>query len=210
MTMIAQPNHPARLAWLFGATLLITGIIGAAIVAGVYVVQDKRGVFDDKRVMLVPDGQIQSGNGLEVVIPVDDPQTFREFTGFAPFVPKRVPRNTDGTPKYAVSMADADGNRSGRVAFSPKKDASTEGITGPIVVLVQSQGVPEDDGDLGQLQRLNDDSTRAIVATIGCGDLTLDMQLFFGPEAQPGEETVTPYMKTVASQFLAELQEACG
>jgi hypothetical protein len=211
MTAISQPNHPARLAWFFGTTLLVTGIIGSAVVALSYVIQDQRGHFSQVAgVTYVPDGQLHAPDGLAFVIEVDDAKQFREFTGFAPFVPKRVPRNTDTKPVYVVSTADAEGHRTGRVAFSSKPGAETEGITGPIVVLAQAAGAPAPGTELGQLKRIDDDAARAIVATLACGDLTIDMQLYFGPEAQDGEEPITPYMKTVATQFLAELQGACG
>lgn len=209
MSAISQPNHPARLIWLFGATLLVTGIIGGAAAALAFMVQDQRGHFSDVRGAIGPGGQVQAPEGLVIVIPVDDAKQFREFTGFTPFVPKAVPHNTIPTPKYAVSQPDADGNRTGRVAFSPKPGAATEGITGPIVVLVESPGAPAPGAELGQLKRIDGDSTRAIIATLPCGDLTLEMQLFFGPDAPAGEELITPYMQTVATQFLAELQGAC-
>ena len=51
---------------------------------------------------------------------------------------------------------------------------------------------------------------RALVATIGCQDLTIHVQLYFGPDPKPDEPFVTPHMAAVAQEFLDGINEQCA
>jgi hypothetical protein len=206
VNVLATPNHPARLISLFGSTLAVCALVAAAAGALLYLIDDQRGAGTQTTVL---PGNIEAPEGLEVVIPVDDALALRDIAGFKPFVPKRVPSTTDTTPKFAVSQADADGRRTGRVAFGPKQGTDVDGITGPIVVLVEQPGDGGADAD-GSLRQLTAPNTRGIVSTIGCGELVLQVQLFFGPNPQAGDEIITPYMQGVARSFVDTLIEQCG
>ena len=50
----------------------------------------------------------------------------------------------------------------------------------------------------------------SFVATLACGDLVLDVQMYFSPEPQEGEQIVTPYMLGVATEFLDGIREQCA
>jgi hypothetical protein len=205
MSILATPNHPARLLSLFGASAGLTALVALAAGALLYVIDDLRGGAPASFVM----GNVTAPEGLEFVIPLEDEIEFRELAGFKPFVPERVPSTTDPVPHFAVSPADENGARIGRVAFSPKDGAAVDGITGPIVVVVQREMDAPDSAD-GGLRQLTAPNTRGITAQLPCGDLVLDVQLFFGPEAADGEPAITPYMQDVAASFVATVQEQCA
>lgn len=209
MSVLAQPNHPARLAWLFTATALVCGIVATAAFALVWMVRDQ--LHDDTPAgqFIVP-ADLDVGDGLTVVVPMKDREQFEDVAGFTPFVPEKVPNTTDTTPKYAIVPASEDGTPMlGRVAFSAKPDAAVDGITGPIVVLVQSENHGNAEAD-GQLKRVVDGEARAITALVACGDLLVDVQLYFGPRAEDGEPMVTQYMIELARQFVDTVIAQCA
>jgi hypothetical protein len=156
----------------------------------------------------LPDSNIKAPEGLIVVIPVENAEEFEKLAGFAPFIPQRVPSSTDATPKFAVTQPDENGLRVGRVAFSAKQDVSVDGVSGPVIVIGEAYGQPGEGVD-GELKRLVSGG-RAIVATLGCGDLVIDVQLYFSPEPAEGEEIVTPYMRGVARGFIDDIKAQCA
>jgi hypothetical protein len=210
VNVLETPNHPARLLSLFASTVAFCALVGAAIGALLYVVNDaRRGGAGGAAPAPLSDGGVQAPDGLEVVRIVDSAGEFEELTGFAPFVPERVPATTGPMPNFAVSQPDAEGHRAGRVAFSINTGRDVDGITGPIVVIVQSDHVSYGD-DGGALRQLTQPDTRGIVSALSCGDLSLEVQLFFGPNAADGEPVITPYMQEVARDFVARVREQCG
>jgi hypothetical protein len=210
VSVLARPNHPARLSALFLATAAVCAVLATALYAGVWVARDITGDDAPAGVTLVPDASdIRAPEGLMIVVPVESKGQFRELTGFSPFVPTGLPRTTDAEPKFAVTPADEDGRRIGRVAFSARPGAEIEGITGPVVVLVQwplAAGETPDE----TLKQITAGDARAVIAQLACRDLGMEMQLYFGPPAGDGETPVTPYMAEVARQLLASLREECA
>lgn len=205
MSAWAQPNHPARLFGLFAATAAACGVIALAAATLFYLVDDIRA--RDDAPAAAP--RVLSEGDIEVVVPIENAQQFKDLTGFAPFVPARVPANTDTTPKYFVSQPDEQGRRTGRVAFTQRSGVDVDGITGPIIVLLQ-RPLTDADAPAATLKRITAGNGRAIVAEVGCGAALLELQLFFNPDPAPGEEPVTPYMRTTAEGFLASVQEQCA
>ena len=57
---------------------------------------------------------------------------------------------------------------------------------------------------------MTDGTGRALAATLRCGDLVIDAQLYFGPDPQPSEPFITPYMTDVAQRFLDGVKRQCG
>jgi hypothetical protein len=207
MSVLTQPNHPARLLALFAATLAAVGVFAAAMYAGTYVWQDLTSGSDSPATGDIPAPGVDTPEGLVVLTPVDDAAAFEASTGFAPLVPARVPAGTDPVAKFAVTQPNEDGTRLGRVGFSSKRGYEREGISGPVVVVAQGRGDPGAGVD-GRLKQLA--GGRALGATFACGDLVLDVQLYFGPDISSGEEAITPYMRDVASSFIADIREQCG
>jgi hypothetical protein len=154
-----------------------------------------------------PADRVKAPEGLMIVIPVDSAEEFEALTGFAPFIPKRVPSSNEPSPKLAVTQPDETGARMGRVAFSAKRDSLHDGVSGPVIVISQARGKAGAGVD-GVVKRMQ--STRALVATLPCGGLVLDVQLYFSPEPATGEEIVTPWMRSVGEGFVADLKEQCA
>jgi hypothetical protein len=210
MTALEQPNHPARLAAIFVVTALAVSIVAGAAVALYLIIDDQRDarVSEVAGASAVPDRNIAAPEGLIVVTQVDTPQQFQELAGFAPFVPETLPASTDDAPAFAVAQPDENGFRVGRVQYGAREGWSAYGITGPMIVIGQAKGAPGEGVD-GQLKRIVGGS-RALVATLACGDLVLDVQMYFAPEAQGDEPIVTPYMRDVAVNFLDDIREQCA
>jgi hypothetical protein len=116
MSVITQSNHPARLLTMFGGALAFAAIVASALYAAIWMVQDMRAPETVTRT--IGSGDITASGGVQVVLPLESADEFEQLAGFAPFVPERVPANTIGDPKYAVTPPEAEGHRVGRVAFS--------------------------------------------------------------------------------------------
>ena len=97
----------------------------------------------------------------------------------------------------------------GRLGFSAKDGAATDGITGPLVVLIEAPGKAGDTID-GELKRITKGNGRALVATIACADLVVDVQMYFGPDPAEGEYIVKPYMTTTAQSFVDNVKRQCA
>jgi hypothetical protein len=205
--VLSQPNHPYRLLWLFALTMGAAGLVAAAILALGYVIDDMR--YGDIRFAATTEQRIDAPEGLMVVLPVEDAGQFEELTGFEPFVPSRLPESTEAAAVLAVTQPDERGRRIGRVAFNAKQGVAVEGITGPLVVILEAHGDPGSGVD-GQLKRLSTGNGRTLVATLQCGDLVLDLQMYFTPGISPGEPFVTPYMKSTGEKFLDGVKDDCG
>ncbi len=210
MTVLAQPNHPARLATMFFATAAAVSLVAAAALSVYFIIEDQRDTAVSRVAGTsdIPDSNIQAPEGLIVVTPVETAAQFEELAGFAPFVPEQLPASTDTAPKFAVTQPDVDGFRVGRVAYSAREGWSADGISGPVIVIGQAHGTAGDGVD-GQLKRIVGGS-RALVATLPCADLVLDVQMYFSPEPLEGEEIVTPYMIDVATRFLDDVKAQCA
>lgn len=210
VTVLTQPNHPARLAALFASALAACGVIALAAYAAAWMWHDERSEERTSRVAGIsasPADNVKAPEGLMIVIPVDSAGEFEALTGFAPFIPERVPSSNEPAPKLAVTQPDETGARMGRVAFSAKRDSLHDGVSGPVIVISQARGKAGDGVD-GVLKRMQ--STRALVATFPCGDLVLDVQLYFSPEPAAGEEIVTPWMRSVGEGFVGDLKDQCA
>jgi hypothetical protein len=207
VNVLSQPNHPARLLALFAASLAVTGVIAGAAIAMLYVVDDLRGGNDAPSAASAPQ-HIEAPEGLVVVIPVADAKEFKALTGFKPFVPSSLPETTRGAPVMSVTQPDEEGRRVGRVSYSAKPDP-VEGVTGPLIVIIEAKGTPGDGVD-GELKRLTAGNGRTLVATLSCDDLVLDIQMYFTPDVAPNEPFVTPYMKTTAQSFIDSVKADCS
>jgi hypothetical protein len=211
MSVLAQPNHPVRLAAFFFGTIAAFAIVLSAALAAYYVwlEETQSSVGRVAGTSDAPDGNIDTPGGVVVVIPVETRAEFEELAGFPPFVPDRVPASTDGTPKFAVTEPDANGLRVGRVAFSSKPDVEVEGISGPVIVIGEAYGTPGEGVD-GEIKRI-EGAGRTLAATMPCGDLVIDVQMYFSPATPAdGEELITPYMRDLAKGFVDGIKAQCA
>jgi hypothetical protein len=211
MSALARPNHPARLAAIFFGAIAAFAIVLTAALAAYYIwlEETQSGTGFVAGVSDAPDGDVNVPGGVLVVIPAETPEEFEELAGFAPFIPERVPASTDGTPKFAVTEPDANGLRVGRVAFSSKPDVEVGGISGPVIVIGEALGTPGEGVD-GEIKRI-EGAGRTLAATMPCGDLVIDVQMYFSPATPAdGEDLITPYMRDVARDFIDTIKTQCA
>lgn len=205
----STPNSPLRLAGILVASVAFFAIVGGALVAAAWMIDNQRGgtgrVSEVAGAQVVPDVSIP---GVIALQHVSDAAQFEDLAGFSPFIPDHLPATTTDKPALSLTFPDADGNRIGRVGFSAKDVPAEEGITGPIIVLVEARGKPGASID-SELKRLTAGNARAVAATLPCGDLVVDAQFYFGPNPAEGEPFVTPYMTSVATDFLAAMTSQC-
>jgi hypothetical protein len=206
---ISTPDHPLRLAGVLAASISFFAVVGAAIFAAAWMLEDQRSPHADEVLGAAVTPKIDLPGGLIAVQRVNSLDEFQQLAGFKPFIPMYVPGSTQNDFTLALTMPDDAGRRIGRVGYSSKGIADADGITGPTVVLAEAPGAPGANAD-PRLQRMTGGSGRALAATIGCQGLTVDVQLYFGPPPQPDEPFVTPHMVAVAQEFLDGLNEQCA
>lgn len=210
---LSTPNHPLRLAGFLAASVAFFAIVGAAAYSVMYIVRDQRSgrVSEVLGAAVVPkQSDLHLPAGVLAVQRVASEGEFRQLAGFKPFIPGDLPEHTQDDLSLAVALPDDNGVRSGRVGFSAKDGATAaDGTTGPMVVLFEVQGQPGEGVD-GELKRVTGGNGRALIATIGCRGLVIDVQSFFGPDPQPGEAFLTPYMTDTARRFLDGVKRQCG
>jgi hypothetical protein len=211
LSVIARttPNHPLRLAGIFAASLAFFGIVAGAAGALAYVVHDVRASHVAAPSASVPtQAQMNLPSGVIALQGAANAGEFTQLAGFSPFVPKQLPEHTKNDLSLSVALPDANGIRAGRVGYSPSGAASPDGITGPTVVLWETKGAP-DASTVGAFHQLAGAKGRVMVATAGCGGLTLKMELYFQPDPAPGDTVVTPYMSDTAQKFLDGVRGQC-
>ena len=203
------PNHPMRLAGLFGASLAFFAIVGGAAGALTWVVQDARSSHAAATITDVPtQAEMQLPPGVIALQRAADAGEFDLLAGFEPFVPKQLPDHTRDDPSLSVALPDGNGVRAGRVGHSSDDVAGDDGVSGPIVVLWETMGAPDASAD-GEFAPIPGKNDRVLVATVACRGLTLKMELYFHPPAAPGDPVVTPYMTDTAASFLDGVREQC-
>jgi hypothetical protein len=206
---LSTPNHPLRLLGILAAGIAFFAIVGGAIFAAVAIAGDLRSRHTSQVAGAALQRDVQVPAGMIALQRVNSAKEFEAIAGFKPFVPWYVPAGTQHDYTLSVSFPDDLGNRVGRVGFSPKDQPDDDGITGPMVILIEAPGQPGADVD-GELKRITSASGRALVATIPCRGLVVDVQLYFQPAPQPGEPYVTPHMQAVATEFLDAIKDQCA
>src|SRR5581483_9403091 len=208
VALSARPRALRLSAWLFGS-LAFFATVALAAYAALWVARDLRSPGRSGEVAgALTAADLHLPPGLVAVQRVPDAGAFERLAGFPPFVPEAVPSTTKPQASLAVTLPDEQGRRVGRVGFSMTEEA-VDGITGPTIVLVEAPGAPGAGVD-GELKRITDGSGRALAATLPCGGLVIDVQLYFQPDPQPGEPFVTPYMTAVAQDFIDRVKQECG
>ena len=209
---LSKPNHPLRLGALLAASALFFAIVGSAVYAASWIVQDQRGAHVSEVAGAAVDptqSELNLPAGFIAWHRVEDGDQFAELSGFQPFVPTDLPETTQSEASLAVSFPDDNGLRVGRVGFSPRDGAAVDGITGPTVVLNEVR-LKDGDAPDGVLKRLTTGTGRALAATLSCHGLALDVQFYFGPAPKAGESFVTPWMTGVAQAFVDRVRGQCG
>jgi len=215
MSVIAapRPRPPLRLAGVLAVSLLFFSTVAGALFAALWVARDIRATHESAvagTVVEPTQGDFNLPPGVIAVHRVADAAEFASYAGFAPFVPDAIPDSADASSlSYAVAFPDASGVRAGRIAYSAKDGAAVDGISGPLVVLAEARARPGASYD-GELKRLTAGTGRALAATLRCGDLVIDVQLYFTPAPAEGEPYLTPYMTSVAERFLDGVTRQCA
>lgn len=208
ITARSQPDA-RRLAALFAASAGFFAIVAAAVYGALWVVDNERG-GSAPVASVAPQVDLALPDGMIAVHQAADEREFRSLAGFTPFIPRRLPETTETTPVFAVTLPDAEGRRAGHILFDARDGIATDGITGPIVVLIQKPGTIVDGADdLAELRPMSASAGRGLVATIQCGGLVMDVQLFYSPLPEEGETAITPAMREQGDAFMSSLREEC-
>ncbi len=202
------PNHPLRLAGLFGASLAFFAIVGSAAAAVTWVVQDVRSSPAAQLADVPAQSDLKLPAGVIALQRAADADEFAQLAGFKPFVPKRLPEHTRDDLSLSVALPDDNGVRAGRVGFSANDAEGPDGVSGPTVVLWETKGAP-DASAAGEFEPIPGKNNRVLTATIGCRGLILKMELYFHPDPAPGEQLVTPYIADTAASFLDGIKKQC-
>jgi hypothetical protein len=205
---VSTPNHPVRLLGLLAASAAFFAIVGAAAYAAMWMIDDQRSspVSQVAGVSFTPDVQIP---GAIVLQRMADAGEFEDLSGFKPFIPSALPEQTQDVPALSLTLPDENGKRVGRVGFSAKDGVTTDGISGPLVVLIEAPGTAGATVD-GELKRITSGNGRTLAATLPCGDLVVDVQMYFGPDPADGEPFVKPYMTATAQSFVDAVRRECA
>lgn len=211
MIVITARNQPdaRRLAALFAASAGFFAIVAAAAYGALWVADSER---DGARpaVQVAPQVDLALPDGMIAVQQVSDEAEFRSLAGFSPFIPRHLPDTTETAPVLAVTLPDSEGRRAGHVLFDARDGASVGGVTGPIVVLIQKPGtIIEGADELAEPRPMSASAGRGLVATVQCGGLVVDVQLFYSPLPREGETAITPAMRAQADAFMSSLREEC-
>jgi hypothetical protein len=208
ITARSQPDA-RRLAALFAASVGFFAVVAAAVYGALWVIDNERegGAHVAE---VAPQVDLALPDGMIAVQQVADEGEFRSLAGFTPFIPRRLPETTENTAVLAVTLPDAEGRRAGHILFDARQGVSTDGITGPIVVLIQKPGtIVEGADELAELRPMSASAGRGLVATIQCGGLVMDVQLFYSPLPAEGETAITPAMREQGDAFMSSLREEC-
>lgn len=206
---LSAPNHPLRLAAMLAASVAFFAIVSGAAFTAIWLVEDIRSARTNHVLGVAVPPDVVTPNGLVAVQRVSSIKEFEQLGGFTPFIPMYVPGATQTDFTLSLTLPDANGERIGRVGYSSKGVADADGITGPTVVLVEMPGALDPDADTSLL-RSTGGNGRALVATIGCRGLIVDVQLYFSPAPVADEPFVTPHMTAVAQEFLDGVKEQCA
>jgi len=208
MSIMALAARPLRLTGLFLASLAIFATIAAAAVAVLYIVADQREsevtVFS-----LEAGGNVTAPEGLIVLIDLASEEQFEELLGFAPFIPAAVPETTAPGARLYATQPDAQGLRSGYIQFAASGGASSQGVAGPTIRLIETRA-SVDAEHAGELRGLTSDGQRTIISDVACGDLALRIELFFNVDAGADEQGAGSYMRAVAASFVERVQAQCA
>ena len=194
MTVIARPNHPARLAGVFAASIAAFALVAAAAGAVLYIVDNERG-----GATVAPAGpeiDVDLPSGLVLVLPIEGQDAWLDALGFSPIVPASLPAGVDAEPAYFLEQPDSRGRRAGHLRYG--SDA------GPTVVLVEQQGQIVADKPLYSKES---DGSRAYFESFQCGLVVIQAQIYFNQD--PADLAPAAVTQSTADAFMTDLKDQC-
>jgi hypothetical protein len=195
MTVLARPNHPARLAGVFVFSVLAFGLVAAAAGAVLYIIQNERASATPST---VSGGTVDLPPGMVQIRRIDSFAAWKDALGFAPLLPDALPEGVANAPALYLQQPDASGRPAGHVRYA-RADGS------PAVVLIEQQGTISAEP---LLKTAETDGTRLHLQTFTCGSLVVQAQLYFQSDPNP----LPPVSQTedAATSFIEGLRQQCG
>ncbi len=196
MTTLARPNHPARLAGVFAASVAAFALVAAAAVALLYIFDSETG-SDGVGAGLPVNADVQLPAGMVMVRNVGDADAWEAELGFAPVEPEALPDGL-GDALYYVQQPDAAGRSAGHLRY-----VTEDG--GLLLVVVEQQGTIANDRPMRTGETT---TTREHIESFGCGTIVVTAQLFFSLDT-PGAPDATASL-AIADNFVAGMRDQCG
>jgi hypothetical protein len=194
MTVIVRPNHPARLAGVFAASIAAFALVAAAAGAVLYIVDNERRSAAPTATGPIADVDLPSG--LVLVQPIEGEAAWRDALGFRPIIPDSLPEGVGAEPAYLLQQPDSRGRRAGHLRFGSE--------SGPTIVLVEQQGQIAAEKPLYSNESEN---TRAYFESFQCGLVVIQAQIYFSLDVAPPPLIVAT--NSVANSFMADLKDQC-
>lgn len=196
-TVLARPNHPARLAGVFAASLAAFALVAAAAVAALYVFDSETGSDATTTGGLPVNAEVDLPAGMVLVRNVADADAWEAELGFAPVEPEALP-NGVGDALFYVQQPDAAGRSAGHLRYTTEDG-------GLLLVVVEQQGTIANDRPMRSGETT---MTREHIESFGCGTIVVTAQLFFSLDT-PGAPDAMASL-AIADDFVAGMREQCG
>ncbi len=204
MTTFVNRYPALRFASIALGAVGVWSIIAAAALAVALIVQNER--RSAPAAAVPPSGSVHA-SGLLVLSPLSDAKAFNDTLGFEPVVPDALPDLTQTDPRFFAVQAE-DSVAEGQVRFAPRADASSEGIRGPGIVLVERGRSASDVVDSTLVTAIAGTS-RIFTSDVTCGSLAITAQLYFYPSGSDGPPAIAA-ASPLAEAFLSALRAQCA
>ncbi len=173
MTVLARPNHPARLAGVFAFSVVAFALVAAAAGAVLY-------IFENERASGAPSpiaggGTVDLPTGMVQIRRIDSFAEWNDALGFKPLLADALPDGVDDAPVLYLQQPDDAGRRTGHVRYMRDNGA-------PAVVLIEQQGTISAEPPMKTGETAG---TRMHAQTFVCGSLVIQAQLYFQSDPAP-------------------------
>lgn len=197
MTILARPNHPARLAGVFAASLAAFAVLAAAAFAAFYLFDSETGSNPAIGSELPVNADVDLPAGMVLVRGVGDAAAWEAELGFTPLEPEALPDGV-GDALYYVQQPDAAGRSAGHLRYMTEDG-------GLLLVVVEQKGTLANDRPMRTGETT---TTREHIESFGCGTIVVTAQLFFSLDT-PGAPDASASL-AIADDFVAGMREQCG
>jgi hypothetical protein len=194
MTVVAQPQHPARLVGVLVRALAAFALLASAAYAVLYIVDN-----ETRSAPAPPPAASDLGlpDGMVAIRPTDLTE-WKDILGFEPVLANDLPSGVIDGPVYFMQPPSGEFGVAGHVRYAYEDGR-------PAISLIEQSGGLD---VTSPMKAIESGGTRVHLVNLACGDIVIQAQMFFradGPDApDPAATTAT------ASAFFDGLRAQCG